>query len=77
MEVSTLKQKALTTGKILLTRLSHFKPVFALSSLVYCAVHWIVSQSFSIVVFLGALVVGVLVATVVAWLSDWLSSSSA
>jgi hypothetical protein len=77
MEMSQmLKQRALPGVKTLIARLSRFRIVFTLSSLTYCAVHWLVAHGFSIYVFFGALMFGAIAATASTWLSRCFSSSS-
>jgi hypothetical protein len=70
-----LKQKSQTSAGPFITRLGKLKTAFTLSSLLYCAVHWLTSHNFSVYVFSAALVFGGLVATAVAWLPQWFSRS--
>ena len=65
-----LRQKALASVGPVVTRLGKLKTAFTLSSLLYCAVHWLTSHNFSVYVFSAALLFGGLVATAVAWLSQ-------
>ena len=77
MEVSELlRQRVLEKARGLIAKLSRFKIVFMLSSLVYCLIHWLVIHDFSIYVLSGALVIGAIATMAVAWLSAWFSSSS-
>ena len=70
------RQRALGSARRLIAKLSGLKFVFTLSTSGYCAIHWLVTHSFSIYVFSGALVFGALATTVAACLAAWLSSSS-
>jgi hypothetical protein len=70
-----LKQKSQTSVGPFISRLGKFKTAFTVSSLLYCAVHWLSSHNFSVYVFSAALVFGALVATAVAGLSQWFSRS--
>jgi hypothetical protein len=65
-----LRQKALTRVAPAIAGLGKLKTAFTLSSLSYCAVHWLTSHNFSVYVFSAALLFGGLVATAVAWLSQ-------
>jgi len=77
MELSMLvRQSALVRAKIVLAKVSRFRIVFTLSSLGYCAKHWLTVHGFSFHVFLGALVFGAITATAVTLLSQWYPSSS-
>lgn len=71
-----LRQRLPKSARELIAKLSRFKSVFMLSSLVYCSIHWLVIHNFSIYVFSGALVIGTVATMAVAWLSTWFSSSS-
>ena len=71
-----IKQGALVESKRLIAALSRPKVMFTLSSAGYCAIHSLVIHDFSIYVFSGGLVFGAIAATVVAWLSSRLFSSS-
>jgi hypothetical protein len=70
-----LKQKAQTTVGPMIARAGKLKTAFTLSSLSYCALHWLTSHNLSVAVFSAALVFGGLVATAVACLSWWFSRS--
>jgi hypothetical protein len=70
-----MNTKRLGTAAPVITVLGRFKTVFTVSSLGYCAVHWLVSHNFSIYVFTGALAVGGLVATAGVWISRKLARS--
>jgi hypothetical protein len=77
MEVSELLLRRVgENARRLMARLSRFKTVFTLASFAYCAVHWLLTHSFSICMVSGALVFGATVATSIAWLSGRFSSSS-
>jgi hypothetical protein len=77
MKVSELLRPiTLANARRSIAKLSRFKIVFTLSSSGYCAIHWLVVHNFSIYVFPGALVFGVVATMAVAWLSDWFSPSS-
>lgn len=71
-----LKQKAPTSVEPVITRLGKLKTAFTLSSLFYCAVHWLTSHNFSVYVFSAALLFGGLVAVALAGLSQWWVSRS-
>jgi hypothetical protein len=43
---------------------------FALASLAFCAIHWLVERSYSIRLVLSALLLGAIAATLATWLSD-------
>jgi hypothetical protein len=60
----------------LATKLSRLKIAFTLASSTYCAIHWLLVHNFSVYVFSAALGFGAIVATLVAWLSGPVSSSS-
>jgi hypothetical protein len=71
MRVSELlRQRPMVNVRRLIAKLSTFKIVFTLSSSGYCAIHWLLTHSFSTYVFSGALVFGAVAAMVVAWLSN-------
>jgi hypothetical protein len=61
-----LKWGVLVSAKALIAKLGEVKFAFTLSSLLYCAVHWLVAHDVSIYVFSGALVFGAVSATAVA-----------
>jgi hypothetical protein len=75
MEMGELPQRALGAARRLVVKLSGFKTVFTVSSLAYCAVHWLLTHNFSIYMLSGALVFGAIVAMSIAWLFRWVSSS--
>jgi hypothetical protein len=80
MAVSELPRGKVSAGASrLIAKASRFRFVFTLSSSAYCAIHWLVTHSFSIYMFSGALLFGV-IATMAAmaamWLSDWFSTPS-
>ena len=59
------------------TKLNGLKIVFTLSSSTYCAIHWLLVHNFSVYVLSAALGFGAIAATLVAWLSGPVPSSSA
>jgi hypothetical protein len=63
-----LRQRAMVNARRLIAKLSTFNFVFTLSSFGYCAIHWLLTHSFSTYVFSGALVFGAMAAMAVAWL---------
>jgi hypothetical protein len=65
-----LRQRAKVNARGLIAKLSTFKFVFTLSSSGYCAIHWLLTHSFSTYVFSGELVFGAMAAMAVAWLSN-------
>jgi hypothetical protein len=71
-----LPQRALGNARRLVARLSRFKTVFTVSSITYCAVHWLLTHTFSIYMASGALVFGAVAAISMAWLFRWFSSSA-
>jgi hypothetical protein len=65
-----LRQRPMVNVRRLIAKLSTLKIVFTLSSSGYCAIHWLLTHSFSTYVFSGALVFGAVAAMAVAWLSN-------
>jgi hypothetical protein len=66
----------LGNARRLVAKLSRFKTVFTVSSIAYCAVHWLLIHTFSIYMLSGALVFGAVAAMSIAWLFSWFSSSA-
>lgn len=76
MELSgLLSHRHMANGKKVITHLGRVKLAFTISSLGYCAVHWVIFHGFSAYVISGAVVFGAFTATLVARISSWLSSS--
>jgi hypothetical protein len=66
----------LANAKALMAKLVKFNLAFTLSSLFYCAVHWIFVHDTSIYSFLTALVFSAITASAALWLSERSTSSS-
>ena len=76
MEIGgSLPQRTWGNARRLVAKLSRVKSAFTLSSVAYCAVHWLLTHNFSAYAVSGALCFGALVATSVAWLSRRFSST--
>ena len=61
----------------MVVKLRKFKSAFTLSSFACCAVHGLLTHSFSVCMVSGALFFGAIVATSIAWLSGWFTSAQA
>jgi len=70
-----LPQRDWGNARRLVAKLSKYKTAFTLLSVAYCAVHWLLTHSFSVYMASGALVFGAIAATSIAWLSGWFSST--
>ena len=70
-----LPQRALGNARRLVVKLSGFKTMFTVSSLAYCAVHWLLTHNFSIYMLSGALVFGAVAAMSIAWLFRWVCAA--
>ncbi len=68
-------QKAWGNARTLVARLSKYKTAYTLSTVAYCAVHWLFTHSVSVYMASGALVFGAIAATSIAWLSGRYSST--
>jgi hypothetical protein len=76
MELSNpLKHKYLVNARVLITHLGRVKLAFTISSLGYCAMHWLIFHGFSAYVLASAVAFGGMAAIAVARLSYWFSSS--
>jgi hypothetical protein len=71
----SLRDKHLANAKRLITHLGRMKLAFTISSLSYCAAHWLIFHGLSVYVLSGALAFGAIAAMVVSRLSRWLSWS--
>ena len=68
-----LHPEHLARSKRLITHLGRVKLAFTISSLGYCAVHWVIFHGFSAYVLSGAVAFGTVAAVAAARLSYWLS----
>jgi hypothetical protein len=76
MELSSLlRYKHVTNVKRIITHLGRVKLAFTISSLGYCAVHWLMFHGFSVHVLPTAVAFGAVAAVAVARLSYWFSAS--
>ena len=71
-----LGRKGPASARKMIAKLSRFRIMFTLSSTGYCAIHLLVTHSFSFYVFSGALVFGAMAVMAAAWLSECFSASS-
>jgi hypothetical protein len=69
------KHQYLGNAKVLVTHFGKVKSAFTISSLGYCAIHWLTFHGFSGYVLASAIAFGGMVAIAVASLSYWFSSS--
>jgi hypothetical protein len=77
MEASKLPDpKCLAGAGKWLAKLSRFKILYMVSTSGYCAIHWLVTHSFSFYILSSALVFGAVAVMAAAWLSDWFSTPS-
>jgi hypothetical protein len=69
-----LAQRGEGNAREWVARLGRFRTTFTLSSLAYCAGHWLLTHNFSIYMMAGGLVFGAIAATSIAWLAGWFPS---
>jgi hypothetical protein len=76
MELSSLmRHKHVANAKRMITHLGRVKLAFTITSLGYCAVHWLIFHGFSVHVLPTALAFGAVAAVAVSLLSYWFSAS--
>ncbi len=77
MEASSLpERKGLAGAGKWLAKMSRFRNLYTLSTSGYCAIHWLVTHSFSFYILSSALVFGAIAVMAAVWLSAWFSAPS-